>query len=255
MRTIIPFLLASFLFACGESTENTEMTQSTRSTDKETTSEDLETKAKRHAEARLGISPTEKYTLEIYPENLDGDEKPDAIITLNRLEFAKNEAAKSKNPVKHAELGFMGNYNYIFYYDGGLDKISPEILVPSSPNTALKVSFEHIASEKFKDILIDYRVLNASFRNFYTVIEHTPRHVFQWKVFDGINKTEKEAYHFSYTEGTLGPQKDILVMKATMKDPGKVADIYSFEPEITPSSEQLYRFFYYPREGKYMSKK
>ena len=255
MRTIIPFLLASFLFACGEPTENTEMTQSTRSNDKESSSEDLETKAKRHAEARLGISPTEKYSIKIYSENLDGDEQPDAIITLNRVEFAKNYASKSKNPVKHAELGFMGNYNYLFYYDGGLDKISPEIPVPSSANAPLKVSFEHIASEKFKDILIDYRVLNASFRNFYTVIEHTPRQVFQWKVFDGLNKTEKEAYHFNYAEGTIGPQKDILVMKATMKDPGKVADIYSFEPEITPTSEQLYRFFYYPREGKYMSKK
>lgn len=252
MRII--YLLFSLLIAtaCSETTERETHVEKPY---KKSVSEDLETRARRHVESRLGINGTEKYSIQIFRENLDGDQKTDAIITVNRLEFAKKEAAESKNPVKHAELGFMGNYNYLFYYDGGLDEISPEIVVPSSPNALLKVQFESIASQNYKDILVDYRVLNASFRNFYTVIEHTPRHVFQWKVFDGLNKPEKEAYHFTYGEGTLGPQKDIIIMKAQMKDPGKVKDMYTFEPELTPTSEEIYRFFYYPKEGKYMSKK
>jgi len=230
-----------------ESSKKTEVT--------ETKNESLETRARRHVEALLGISPTENYQLTIYKEHLDADNHIDAVISVNRLDFAKNEAARSKNTVKQAELGFMGNYNYIFYYDGGLDKISPEIPVPSSPNAPLKVQFENISSENYKDILVDYRVLNACFRNFYPVIEHTPRLVFQWKVFDGLNKPQKEAYYFLYDRGTLGPQKDILVMKGSMKEPGKVEDMYHFNPEITQTSEQLYRFFYFPKEGKYMSKK
>jgi hypothetical protein len=240
------------MYSCGENRE-------TDSTKKEevavTKNEDLETRAKRHAEVRLGIAPTEKYQLAIHKEYLDGDNKTDAVILVNRLDFAKNEAAKSKNPVKQAELGFMGNYNYLFYYDGGLDKISPEIPIPSSPIAPLKVQFENISSENYKDIIIDYRVLNACFRNFYPVIEHTPRLVFQWKVFDGLNKPQKEAYCIQYDSGTLGIQKDILILKGRMKDPGKVDDIYHFDPEITPTSELLYRFFYYPKEGKYITKK
>jgi hypothetical protein len=252
MRIIYLLLSLLFVTACSEATEKE--TQTVKP-DKKPVSEDLETRARRHVESRLGINGTEKYTIEIYRENLDGDQIIDAIITVNRLEYAFNEAAQSKNPSKNAELGFMGNYNYMFYYDGRLDKISPEINIPSSPNAMLKVQFESIASENYKDILVDYRVLNASFRNFYTVIEHTPRHVFQWKVFDGLNKQEKEAYHFVYDRGTLSSQKDIVVMKAKMKDPGKVKDMYTFEPELIPTSEEIYRFFYFPKEGKYMTKK
>lgn len=252
MKEIRLILFLLVLVSCSDQPEK-ESSQPIK--DEKPVAEDLESRAKRHVESQLGMDGTEKYTLRIYKENLDGDQKPDAIITVNRLEFAKNEAARSNNTVKQAELGFMGNFNYIFYYDGGLDKISPSIPVPSSPNAQLEIKFEHIASEKYMDILVDYRVLNACFRNYYSVIEHSPRHVFQWKVFDGLNKPEKEAYHFEYGEGTLGPQKDIIVLKAKMIDPGKVADVYSFQPELTPTKEEVYRFFYYPKEGKYMSKK
>ena len=252
MRIVKTLFLCLLVYSCVES-PNTDSIK--RKEVVETKKEDLETRARRHAEGRLSISPTENYQLAIHKENLDGDSKTDAVILVNRLDFAKNEASKSKNPVKQAELGFMGNYNYLFYYDGGLDKISPEIPIPSSPNAPLKVQFQNISSEKYKDIVIDYRVLNACFRNFYPVIEHTPRLVFQWKVFDGLNKPQKEAYSFRYDRGTLGPQKDILICKAQMKDPGKVADIYHFEPELSPTNEVLYRFFYYPKEGKYLTQK
>lgn len=218
-------------------------------------SEDLYSLAKRHAEARLGIGPTENYELKIYKKDMDGDALEDAIITVNRLEFAMNEAAKSTNPAKQAEIGFMGNYNYIFYYDAVLDKISPEIVVPSSPNAALKVTFEQISSDRYFDPIVEYRILNAAYKDFYAIVEHTPQHVFQWKVFEGLNKSQKEAYSFKYDKGTISPRKDILVFKATLKDPGKVEDIYHYNPIILPSDDLLYRFFYYPAEGKYLTQK
>ena len=112
MRIAILLFLNCFIVACNEKPAKDLNLNTTKG---KPIKEDLETRARRHAEARLGISPTEKYTLAIYKENLDDDESIDAVIAINRLNFAMNEAAKSRNPAKSAELGFMGNYNYIFY--------------------------------------------------------------------------------------------------------------------------------------------
>jgi hypothetical protein len=186
---------------------------------------------------------------------LDGDDKMDAIITVNRLQFALDEAAKSDNSAKRAEFGFMGNHNYMFYYDGGLDKISPQIAIPSTPQAELKVSFENVSSDAYKDILIDFRVRNASYKDFYTVSNHTPRRIFQWKNFDGLGSDVSEAFTFKIEEGAVGLQKDILVMKANIVQPKKKVDLFTFEPELTETNELVHRFFYNDQMGKYVTLK
>ncbi len=216
---------------------------------------DLNTYAKRHVEVQLRISANEKYDLKIYKENLDGDDKQDAIITVNRLNFAIEEAANSENPAKRAEIGYMGNFNFFFYYDGAKDLISPPIVVASSPLLPLKVSFENISSENNKDILIDFRIRNSSFKDFFTVINHTPRRVFEFRNFDGMGTTKSECYSFQYTTGSYSAFKDIQVFKANLGAVPANADLNTFEPSINPTSELLYTFFYVPQEGKYMTKR
>lgn len=216
---------------------------------------DLSAYAKRHIEAQLQIPATEKYTLTILKENLDGDDKKDAVILVNRVEFAINEAAKSNNPAKNAALGFMGSYNYMFYFDGGLNMISPAINIPSSPILPLQVSFAYISSTLYKDILIDFRIRNASYKDFFTVINHTPRRIFQWKNFDGLGTQETEAYTFKFENSEYAPQKDILVYKAKIQAiaPGK--DVNVITPKLDNTNELAYRFFYLAQEGKYVTKK
>ena len=245
--------ITAFLAACN----NTNKAENTISDEPKKSEQlgSLEDRIKRHIESSLTIPATEHYTYKIYKENLDGDAKQDAIISVNRLEFAMNEASKSKNPAKQAEIGFMGNHNYIFYYDGGLDQLSPYIPIPSSPNAALKIQFENITSSSYKDILIDFRIVNGCFRDFLTVVNHTPQQIFQWKVFDGINKPKTEAYSFKFEQGKLSDSKDILVLKANFKQDQKVENIYAYEPKIEESNDLLYRFFFYPKEGKYITMK
>lgn len=216
---------------------------------------DLNSYAKRHVEAQLRIAANEKYELKIYKENLDGDDKQDAIITVNRLNYALEEAANSANPAKRAEIGYMGNFNFFFYYDGAKDMISPPIVVASSPLSPLNVSFENISSDSYKDILIDFRIRNSSFRDFFSVINHTPRMVFEFRNFDGMGTTKSECYSFNYTTGSYSAFKDIQVMKANLGSVPKGADLNTFEPTITPTKDLLYTFFYVPQEGKYMTKK
>ncbi len=210
--------------------------------------------ADRMVRAKLGIQANEKFELKIYRAQLDADGIEDAVITVNRLDFAMKEAMASANPAKRAELGFMGNFNYFFFFDGKLDKLSPPIAIPSSPLLPLQVNFENISSSKYKDILIDFRIRNASYKDFYTVSNHTPRRIFQFKNFDGLGTTITEAYHFEYGAGSYGPQKNIFVMEAKLEALPNGADKNTFMPQLKPLEKIKYTFFYLESEAKYATK-
>jgi hypothetical protein len=246
-------VIFAFGYSCSDSQENNKKVVDESQLPEE--KGDLNTYAKRHVQAQLRIPANEKYIMEIYKENLDGDDKQDAIITVNRLNFAIEEAANSANPAKRAEIGYMGNFNFFFYYDGAKDLISPPIVIASSPLLPLKVSFENISSENYKDISIDFRIRNSSFKDFFSVINHTPRRVFEFRNFDGMGTTKSECYTFNYTTGSYSAFKDIQVFKANLGAVPANADLNTFEPSINPTAELLYTFFYVPQEGKYMTKR
>ena len=207
--------------------------------------------AERMMRAKLGIQADEQLDYKIYKAQLDADGIEDAIITLNRKDFAMKEAMASPNPAKRAELGFMGNYNYFFFFDGKLDMLSPPIAIPSSPLLPLNVTFENISSEDYKDILIDFRIRNASYKDFYTVSNHTPRRIFQFKNFDGLGTGVTEAYHFEFGAGSYGPQKNIFVLEAQLGALPQGEDKNTFIPSIKPIEKIKYTFFYLTKEGKY----
>jgi hypothetical protein len=246
---LILVLLALVLPSCQEDKEDVEVFD-------EKPQEDfsklpLKEYAKRHVESSLSILGTEKYSLQIIKGNLDSDQKEDAIIVVNRKQFAMEEAMKSENPAKSAEMAFMGNYNYIFFYDGGLKLISPPIAIPSSALVPLKVNLTSVTAETHQDILIDYRIRNANFRDVFTVTNHTPRKVFEWKTFDGLGTDKTEAYTFEYTSGKYGPEKDILLYESTLEKLPANADKNTYDPKITKTAKVAFHFFYIPQEQKY----
>lgn len=207
--------------------------------------------ADRMIRAKLNIQANEKFELKIYRAQLDADGIEDAIVTVNRLDFAIKEAMASANPAKRAELAYMGNFNYFFFFDGKLDMLSPPIAIPSSPLLPLQVSFEHISSTDYQDIVIDFRIRNASYKDFYTVSNHTPRRIFQFKNFDGLGTSLTEAYHFEYGAGSYGPQKNIFVMEAKLEGLPAGQDKNTYQPKLIPLEKIKYTFFYLDKEGKY----
>lgn len=246
---ILAFLLA--LYSCSDSTEVKNDSEK-KQIGKEV---DFETRVKREIETKLDIPPTEKYTFEIHKAHLNGDEKEDAVITVNRLEFAMEEAAKNQT-AKRAEFGYMGNYNYFFYYDGQLDKVSVPVMVASSAKAPLRVSFEKIQSDIYNDIIIEYRIRNSAFRNYYQIENGSLMLVFQWKLFDFVGTDNYEANFIKYQPGTYSLVKDIVIYRGKIKDYTKqIPDVYQYNPTIEKGGEELYRFFFDPRSDVYVTKK
>ena len=212
----------------------------------------FEKRFKREIESKLQIPVNEKYTYKIYKDFLNLDDVKDAVITVNRLDFALNEASKSENTAQIAEAGYTGNYNFFFYYDGKTDQISNPIAVASSPQVPLEVKLENIQSEFFKDITITYHIRNSAFKNYYLMMNGNIQLMFQWKLFDAIGTTNPEANYLEYEKGSYNEFKDIVIYKGKIKNYSPlVKDIYNYNPLIEKDGVKLYRFFFDKRTLKY----
>ncbi len=202
----------------------------------------------------LNLDTSVAFNTQYFKEKINNDNIEDYVITLNLLKLAKKKAVKAKNPAQLAQIGFMGDYNYILFFDGLTSKITNETVIRSTPLSPLKITFENITSIKYKDILVDFRILNASYKDFYTVKGNKMERIFQWKNFDGLGNTENEAYFFKYAEGTMSTSKDILVYNANLINPTFEFDKFTFDPTLIKTNKIFKRFFYHPETGIYMTR-
>lgn len=196
----------------------------------------------------------EEYTFEIHRARLNPDQVTDAIISVNRLSYAQNKASLSGYQAQAENLGYMGPFNLFIYYDGANNSFSMPVPVPSSPLLPLEVSFENISSTIHKDLVVDFRIRNSSYKEIYFLFNNKPSKVFQWKNFDGLGTKESEAYSFEFNHGN-GPVRDILVFNAKIEQPIKVIDPFIYKPTISASQDLVKQFFYIPAQGKYFSTK
>ncbi|MDB3905403.1 hypothetical protein N9335_02880 [Crocinitomicaceae bacterium] len=207
-----------------------------------------------HFKKTLFIGDKEKYSFQIFEEYLNGDTIIDAIITINRLEYAKLKAKQSGNPLKAEEIGYMGPFNAFFLYDGKTNELSSPLVVPSSPLQQLKVSFENITSIDFKDILIDFRIRNSSFKEVYFILNKFPKLVFEWTNFDGLGTPTEEAYVFGFRDGG-NVIKDIIINEGKIKKLPRNINPLTYEPEIINQNKEVKRFFFIKSQGKYFTSK
>ena len=206
-----------------------------------------------HLKKTLFIDNQEQYTFNLYKEHLNNDTIEDAIITLNRLALAKAKAKGSGKPWKDEEIGFMGPYNAFFYFDGKTNMISPPIIVYSSPLVDLKVSFDNITSIDYKDILIDYRIRNSSYKDVYFLINNFPELVFEWKIFDGLGTSNEEAYSFSFESDKGKTIKNILITESTIGSIPKNSNLFTYQPKLIQTNKKVKEFFYLESKRKYFT--
>lgn len=246
-------VMAFVFFSCSEAA-NKNGDNKTEGKTEDTLQPNFEERVKQELAFKLGIAPEEKFRLSIYKAHLNNDGVEDAIITVNRLEFAEKEAQQSPNGDVKRSYGYMGSYNSFFMYDGKLDKISVPMNIASSAKTPLQVNFENVQSEDFKDVCITYRIRNSAFKNYYFLQNDQLLLVFQWKLFDQVGVQNYEANYLTYEEGSYSTAKDILIYKGKIKNYSTtIPDVYSYNPVIESDKELKYRFFFDPVGKKYMT--
>jgi hypothetical protein len=237
--------------SCGDetTTDPTEIVESKS----EKSNESLDARAKREIMASLAIPVNEKFSMRIYKEYINADTIEDAIITINRMEYAMDEAIRSNRQAKAAEMGFTGNYNYLFYYDGALDRISNPVFAPSSPGRELDIEFKSIIAPTRKDIIVGYRIRNSGWKSYFSVFnDHDLMMVFQWKSFDYAGDDHPEAFVQTYEENPNQVPMDIAIYSSEIDSYTKnIGDMYTYLPSITKKKELRFKFFLDPVAKKY----
>lgn len=245
---ILSIFCAGLLLSCSDTND-----ENTDSSEDQASKESFDSRIRREIQTALEIPATEKYSLRIYREYINSDTTQDAIITVNRKEFAIAQSIKSKTEVKTAEMGYIGKYNFFFYYDGALDKISVPLPITSSPGRELDIQFRPITGKTKMDVMIDYRLRNSGYRNYYTVLnEKDLALVFQWNVFDLSITNGPNAYIHDFVPSPDGIGYDIAIYQSQIDNvPIPTQDIYQYVPSITKRNELMLKFFFERRAGKF----
>lgn len=255
LERILFFSLLIFVASC----DNSENQEDKALTDLENESHPTmtEEKIRRHVEGQLSILPTEQYSIEQYKEHLDTDDSVDVVITVNLLSRALKEAEVENVVSRREQLGYMGNYNFIFYVDGKTKTITSPIAVPSSPHVPLKVSFASLTSTVHKDLIVDFRIRRSSYRQFYTIRERAPIKVSESELFENLGTNDFKPYYVEIEDWENEVWKSISVYegKAENKLVPELRDSYQFQPDIKRSDKLIRRWYYSPKHLKYYLRK
>lgn len=250
---LLSVLLVFGLISCDEAPK-TETDASSENGIKETFDQRME----REITAALEIPATERYTLKIYRSFINNDTIEDAIITINRKQYAEDLAIQNKNAAKMEDFGFSGNYNFFFYYNGSLDKLSVPIPVPSSAGYPLKVMFEPITQSIQNDVIISYRVRNSGFKSYFSAVDDQQLlRVFNWVEFDQVGTPNESSICHKYEKSEDGLTKEIVLYESKILNRPKdtIGWHFEFEPELKCSNVRIARFFFNPRSLKYAASK
>lgn len=250
MRYIIIPLLSIGIVSCDSDNSSKE---SVLENDQETivyqTPEQL---AERHVEADLKIPGNEEYSMKLYSDFLNEDDSVDYIITVNRYNKAMDDAVASDKLAKFAEIGYTGRHNHFYFMDGRTKKISSVNSIASSPYAALDVSFEHITSGQYKDIIVDYHMMDSYFRNFYTIVQNVPDEILRGELFIGLGTKRQKAYAMEFLPGE-GEARDVVVYEATVGEYQieKPEDIYTVNPERIKTDKVALHWKFNPSTYKF----
>lgn len=233
-------LFSLLLTAC-----TTENKGSENSTKDQKSSLSFEEKAKRAVEAELKINASETYGIQIHHAYIDRDTLKDAVILINRKQWAFDRIEKNDNSDIAKKMGYTGPYNNVFVYLGKYDKFISVPSVGSSAEHPLTVKFEVITTPSQKDFYVDYRIRNSMHRNYYTVRNDKVFLTLNCPIFDNVGAPEIKAYSIQHKESTVRLSKDVVLYEGEIPNynPSKIKNVNNYSPDKIVSTGELYVFF------------
>ena len=126
----LSLLFTCFILSCNTDTEQvstenqSEIQDEYKSILERYPNESFKQQAKLFIEENQRINKNENYSFEIIKGKFNNDEYEDAVIAVNRYEYAVDKASKSPNPSRRAEIGFMGYENFFYFFDAVLNNFT-----------------------------------------------------------------------------------------------------------------------------------
>jgi hypothetical protein len=203
----------------------------------------------------LQLSADDYGTFETYQMHFNADEFEDGLVVVNLAPKANADMAKAKNPATFHDQGYIGNYNYLFVWDGSKRTLGPAFKIVSNGLSPLKLTFSNLIDVGFKTISAEYRLGNGVFQTFFSNTQGTLAPVFSYNKIDYIGKDSLKVTWHKLEENPELLQKDIVIYEAIWKDydvneASKNPNEYPLG-EIVLTDKEVYRFFYDPKSRKY----
>lgn len=242
---ILSSIILFSLLACDNNTEKVTTNEKEGKNEIIHNNSDFESKVKREIESRLKINSAENYKIKIVKEYIDRDTVIDAVILVNREEYAIDKAKKKDNLKFLEYLGYTGPHNHVFVYLGGKDKFLQAPPVGSSIKHELTVNFEIVTTPSQKDFFVEYRSKNSVYRNYYTVRNNEIYLTFNCPVYSEIGDPEPKAYDIQHLESSVRLAKDIALYNAKISNynPSKIEDINNYTPDEIVATDELFVYF------------
>lgn len=242
---IYTFALSIILFSCEEAPteevpEVVEVEQS-----------DFEKELNQQITVQLALKATDKYSYEIFEEDLSTDTVRDAVIIVNMLNKALKEDTMGKSQI----LKNVGPFNYIFTYDGATKKFSKAPAINSSAEFKPTIKFMNLTSPAYKDFIVEYRINDSGFYNYYTMDKGLVYLIFNAPYFSELTSDMPEAFYHEIIDGKQSLARDIILYKGVIPTftQSEVENIFEYNPLITNSNEPYIYFFYDVRKKKYVT--
>jgi hypothetical protein len=250
IRYLFTFSIAWILFGC--ETKEAPVNEMKADASVFVYSPEYEHWIKRQVEAKLQIPATEVYDLQIHTALLDRDTLQDAVILVNRKEYAYKVASSDGNTRFEELVGFTGPYNHVFTHIGGAKEIKQAPPVGSSADFPLTVFFETISTPSQTDFFVEYRIRSSINRNYYTIDDGRVVLTFSCPLYDFEDSQNPKIYDIRHLESEVRLSKDIGLYYAKVKDylPDSINDFNQYYPKEIIPTEDLFVFFIFDKKSK-----
>ena len=204
---------------------------------------------------RVKLSEADLGTFEIHRAHLNADAEEDGYVVLNLAPKAKKDMENSSNPARFQDAGYIGDYNFIYVWDGKTKTLGTAFKLVGNGLTPLQVSTSNFLDPGYKSLIAEYRVQNSIFTTFFKNMNGQLIPVFSYTKVDLIGTPKIKVHTHKFQENSEKIEKDIVVVRGTLNGYNETeAALYKNDynvGEITPTDEVIYHFFFDERSGKY----
>lgn len=204
---------------------------------------------------RLQLSPDDVGELILFKAHLNADGKEDGVIALNLAPKARRDMENSNNPARFQDAGYIGDYNFIFIWDGATKTIGTAFKLVGNGLIPVVVNLVNLLDPGYKTVTAQYRVQNSVFETYFQNVNGSLIPVFSYLIVDQMGTDKMQVYHHALEENPSQIEKDIVIYEGLWSeyDADAAAKDKNEYPlgSITSSGKEIYRFFFDQRSGKY----